>query len=213
LDPKGKHIKRTIAITITAIALLFSSIQLEGTDSSEPPDTPKLDFQNLICEIPEMTMDPFWGTKKELIGGGIGGEEITVSFKNQKKEVKNFDLPKWDILYPVVCPYYTQKYWVRHRGVDLISKKSNWVVAVQKGTIIFQGWNGGYGNQIKIDHGNGFITTYSHLSKFEWEVGKEVIPGIKIGEIGSTGHSTGPHLHFEILYKGIKIDPDIYLKK
>jgi murein DD-endopeptidase MepM/ murein hydrolase activator NlpD len=69
----------------------------------------------------------------------------------------------------------------------------------------------GYGQQIVIDHGNGFKTRYAHLSKILVKAGQSVKRGEKIGLVGSTGRSTGPHLHFEIIKGGVRVDPTLYL--
>jgi len=120
------------------------------------------------------------------------------------------NIPDIVVLPPIVCPHYTQYYKNYHRGVDLVNKKCNgndWVVAVNSGTVTFTGWLGGYGNRVEVDHGNGFVTTYSHLSAINTKVGEKVSVGQKLGVLGTTGRSTGIHLHFEVIYNGIKINP------
>jgi murein DD-endopeptidase MepM/ murein hydrolase activator NlpD len=74
------------------------------------------------------------------------------------------------------------------------------------------GWNGGYGNHVIIDHGNGFTTLYAHLTSIFVEPGMTVSQGQQIGTMGSTGNSTGPHLHFEVRYGGVPYNPASYLK-
>ena len=76
------------------------------------------------------------------------------------------------------------------------------------GSVTLAGWNGGYGNCIMIDHGNGYVTLYGHLSSISVSVGQTVSQGTTIGAVGSTGNSTGPHLHFEVLKNGTRIDPE-----
>lgn len=80
-----------------------------------------------------------------------------------------------------------------------------------KGTIEFAGLRGGFGNCIMIKHGNGFETLYGHLSKILVKVGQDVNIGQQIGNVGSTGRSTGPHLHYEIHRYGEKINPQSFL--
>ena len=74
------------------------------------------------------------------------------------------------------------------------------------------GWNGGYGNTILIDNGNGIKTRYGHASKLFVKVGERVKKGENIAAMGSTGHSTGPHLHFEILINGVRRNPLNYVR-
>ena len=84
--------------------------------------------------------------------------------------------------------------------------------AVAKGEVAFAGLKGGFGNCIILKHGNGFETLYGHLSKILVGVGQQIDIGQGIGNIGSTGRSTGPHLHYEIHHNGQKINPEDFLK-
>ncbi len=98
-----------------------------------------------------------------------------------------------------------------HPGVDLGADYGDPVHASAAGTIVANGWDGGYGIKIDIDHGNGYHTWYAHLSKADVEVGAHVYKGELIGEVGSTGYSTGPHLHYQIMKNGVAVDPTPYL--
>jgi murein DD-endopeptidase MepM/ murein hydrolase activator NlpD len=89
--------------------------------------------------------------------------------------------------------------WGRqHRGVDLAAPHGTPVVAAGAGVVVRAGEAGGYGNAVLIDHGNGYLTHYGHLSAITVEPGQRVAAGRQIGTEGATGHSTGPHLHFEV---------------
>lgn len=99
-----------------------------------------------------------------------------------------------------------------HTGIDIGAKNGSTVVAAEAGTVLRAGWNGGYGRYIVIDHGGGLSTLYAHNSKLVVEAGDKVTRGQKIAEVGSTGNSTGPHLHFEVLINGVQKDPMGYLK-
>lgn len=99
-----------------------------------------------------------------------------------------------------------------HQGVDLGSASSVTIVAADSGLVVYAGWaNGGYGNTVMIDHGNGFQTLYAHMSAINVSCGQSVGQGSAIGVMGSTGNSTGPHLHFEIRYMGMNDNPHNYL--
>lgn len=90
-----------------------------------------------------------------------------------------------------------------HRGVDLAGHTGDPIYASDAGTVMYAGWNTwGYGNLIVLDHGNGWQTWYAHLSDIYVVCGQQIYQGATIGAIGSTGHSTGPHLHFETRYNG-----------
>ncbi len=98
-----------------------------------------------------------------------------------------------------------------HQGVDLGSLSSNSILASDDGVVVYSGWaNGGYGITVMIDHGNGFQTLYAHMSYTTVSCGASVGQGAQIGVVGSTGNSTGPHLHFEIRYMGLNDNPHNY---
>jgi murein DD-endopeptidase MepM/ murein hydrolase activator NlpD len=104
----------------------------------------------------------------------------------------------------------TQPFWQYHPGIDIANVTGTPVVAADGGQVTFAGW-GEYGLYVEIDHGNGFTTVYGHLSQLQVKVGQQVRPGEGIGLMGSTGRSTGPHLHFEIREDGVPHDPMSFL--
>jgi murein DD-endopeptidase MepM/ murein hydrolase activator NlpD len=106
----------------------------------------------------------------------------------------------------------TQGYWFGHRALDIAAALGVPVYAADTGFVSFAGWTDvGYGRLVTIDHGNGFVTYYGHLSQINVVVGQAVRRGQLIGLMGSTGRSTGPHLHFEIRYGGALLNPGVYL--
>lgn len=113
-----------------------------------------------------------------------------------------------------VWPFYgvlTQFFHSYHPGIDIAKRTGN-IYAADSGTVIRSGWwQGGYGNAVQIDHGNGFVTTYAHMSKILANVDQKVEKGQPIGVVGSTGRSTGPHLHFTIQRNGAYVNPMQYL--
>lgn len=98
-----------------------------------------------------------------------------------------------------------------HQGLDIGANMGTTVTAAASGTILSAGWYGGYGNYILIDHGGGMSTGYGHLSRIFVSTGQQVQRGQAIGAVGSTGASTGPHLHFEVRISGKPTDPTAYL--
>ena len=105
-------------------------------------------------------------------------------------------------------------YWSggRHTGLDFAASGGTEVRAAQAGTVVLVGWQGSYGNRIEVEHADGTITTYSHLSGMGVGVGDRVAAGQAIGAMGSTGNSTGTHLHFEVIEpSGSFIDPGPWL--
>jgi murein DD-endopeptidase MepM/ murein hydrolase activator NlpD len=99
-----------------------------------------------------------------------------------------------------------------HTGIDLGGDVGEPVNATADGTVKVAGWDGGYGNLVEIDHGNGISTCYGHLSQIDVAVGQKVRAGQIIGKIGSTGRSTGPHLHYETRIDGEPVNPQKFLR-
>lgn len=100
----------------------------------------------------------------------------------------------------------------KHRGIDFAGKIGTELMAVAPGRVVSAGERVGYGTTVEIDHGLGFTTLYAHLSQALVTRGDWVRPGTVIGLAGSTGRSTGPHLHYEIRYKGVPFDPSKFVK-
>ncbi len=98
-----------------------------------------------------------------------------------------------------------------HKGLDIRAPMGAPVKATAKGNVHFAGVKGGYGNCIILKHGNGFETLYGHLSKIWVKAGQKIEIGQQIGNVGSTGRSTGPHLHYEVHKNGQRINPESFL--
>ena len=98
-----------------------------------------------------------------------------------------------------------------HPGIDFRGARGDEAKCTANGKVVFAGWYGGYGNCVRIAHANNFETLYGHLSHINVKVGQEVTAGQKVGEVGSTGHSTGTHLHYEIRKNGKAINPVKFL--
>ena len=100
-----------------------------------------------------------------------------------------------------------------HSGLDFRGPIGAPIHAAAKGTVSFVGRKSGYGNVVEVDHGNGVVTRYAHMSEFKSRVGEAVEAGHTIGAIGSTGRSTGPHLHFEVRVNGRAVNPRPFLER
>ena len=98
-----------------------------------------------------------------------------------------------------------------HAGIDFRASTGTPVLAAASGKVTFAGTNGGYGKMVEVDHGNGFSTRYAHLSHIGVAVGQSIGGGQRIGAAGSTGRSTGPHLHFEVRRGGSAVDPSRFM--
>lgn len=135
-----------------------------------------------------------------------------------QQEAKKVALPS---MRPVAAGWYSSNFGWRidpfsgqrafHEGVDFMAESGTPIYAAGGGIVVFSDTYAGYGNMIEVDHGNGLISRYAHASKRQVKVGDVVMKGQKIGEVGSTGRSTGPHLHFEVRHRGAAQNPEHYL--
>lgn len=161
----------------------------------------------------------------EPMGGPVESEEnledLSAYYENTLKV-----LDEKLSLVPVGMPYngeITSHFYYRsnpftrrgrefHSGIDIRGAKGDPAKTTADGVVSFAGYKGGYGYVVMIEHEEDFETRYAHLSKLKVKKGDKVNVGDVIGLIGSTGRSTGPHLHYEILYKGKKIDPKTFME-
>jgi murein DD-endopeptidase MepM/ murein hydrolase activator NlpD len=99
-----------------------------------------------------------------------------------------------------------------HTGLDFRASMGDPIRATANGKVVSSGWAGGYGRMVEIDHGNGLSTRYGHMSEIHVKVGDQIKIGQMIGAVGSTGRSTGPHLHYETRIDGEAVDPQKFLR-
>lgn len=99
----------------------------------------------------------------------------------------------------------------RHTGLDIGGKTGDAIWAAHDGRVIRAGWNGPYGNEVAVQHSSGLVTSYHHMSRIDVTLGRVVSAGTRLGSMGSTGNSTGPHLHFEVRINNKHTDPMPYL--
>lgn len=141
-----------------------------------------------------------------------GGENAGVDEGVSYDENAAYDVLKT----PVDTVYLSSGFGTRwgrlHRGIDLALPEGSPIYAADSGTVYFSGNGGGYGNMLKLDHGNGMQTYYAHCSRLIASEGQQVNRGELIALVGSTGNSTGPHLHFEVIINGSCTDPQSLLE-
>jgi murein DD-endopeptidase MepM/ murein hydrolase activator NlpD len=111
----------------------------------------------------------------------------------------------------VVVSGFGMRWGRMHEGIDIAASSGTPIRAAAAGTVIHAGWLGGYGNLVVVDHGNGLATAYAHASAILVGVGQQVTQGETVSLVGSTGNSSGPHLHFEVRVNGAAVDPLLYL--
>lgn len=123
---------------------------------------------------------------------------------------------------PVIGGVYNSNYGWRmdpfsgqhslHEGIDFAGAPGTPILAAAGGVVVYAEYHAGYGNMVEIDHGNDLITRYAHASKLNVKVGEMVLRGAKIAEMGSSGRSTGTHLHFEVRQRGVSVNPAQFLQ-
>jgi murein DD-endopeptidase MepM/ murein hydrolase activator NlpD len=99
-----------------------------------------------------------------------------------------------------------------HSGMDFRAPMGSEAHVTAPGTVVSAGWNGGYGRMVEVEHADGFTTRYGHLSKILVKKGQQLSAGDIVGKVGSTGRSTGPHLHYEERRNGEALNPSRFLK-
>ena len=140
-------------------------------------------------------------------GGGSSGGGSATSLSNLQWPVPSCTLITSRFGYRVAPTTGASTY---HGGLDVGAGMGASIVAAGAGDVIYAGENGGYGNCVMIDHGNGVVTVYAHMSSIGVSYGQYVTAGQYVGAVGSTGVSTGPHCHFEIRINGAQTDPAAY---
>lgn len=165
--------------------------------------------------------------QQEISAYKVEQAKIEAAIQEATNTTGNFDIQYTggEMLWPVAISgtYITSGYGVREHPIQGISKMHTGidignatygspVVAAADGVVTYAGWLGGYGNCVMINHGNGLVTLYGHGQKILTELHKEVKQGELIMEVGSTGNSTGPHLHFEVRVNGNSVQPLNYVK-
>ena len=182
---------------------------------------PVNDVSTMKMKLPETTSTELMGTVRLL----------ETQLKEQRNRLKKMtDVLQGRILKrnkaalkgrPVMHGYISSLYGMRrdpftgkhrmHQGIDFAAKKGTKVFAIGSGIISFSGKKGAYGNVVEVTHGKGIVSRYAHLSKMLVNVGERVAKGKEIAEIGSTGRSTGAHLHLEVLKEGKRENPNNYI--
>lgn len=200
----------------------------EKTTSEIPFETVKYDSNDYYRGQEKVTKEGKVGTlETETVYSEINGvaqepeivaQNVITPAVNEEIAVGTKELPKGyatgDFIRPTtgyISSYYGPRWGSFHYGIDIANSSGTAIIAADGGTVTKAKYEGSYGNMIIIDHGNGYQTAYAHLSKIGVHVGQKVDKGEWIGKMGSTGHSTGPHLHFEVRVNGVKKNPLNYL--
>ena len=151
----------------------------------------------------------------------LAKQELTDSLREELEEKQEIDSRTVNGIYLAVVPVtgrITSRFGAvesirdhTHKGIDIAATRGTPILATASGKVSFAGWSSGYGYLVKIDHGSGVETYYGHCSKLYVSAGDTVEAGDKIAAVGSTGNSTGNHLHFEIRLNGKQVNPQTYV--
>lgn len=153
--------------------------------------------------------------KKELVEETVIKEPVNriVVVGTKESPSRGTGSFSWPAVGGYISSYQGMRWGRLHKGIDIAGPSNLSILAADNGTVIYTGYNGGYGNMVKINHNNGMVTLYAHLSSIDVSVGQVVGKGQKIGVMGSTGNSTGTHLHFEVYKNGQLVNPTDFLKR
>lgn len=208
------QLKDQLQIDITQAASVITSLQSEINDNASvlseldsQESALQSQIQAKVKQLNEQKKAEEEANRNNNNGGNSGGNSGGSS------------VGTGNLVWPSYCTYITSRQGPRvhpitgeyknHGGTDIGASYGSAIYAADSGKVVSSsdGWNGGWGNYVMIDHGNGMQTLYAHMSSRAVSVGQTVKRGQTIGYVGSTGMSTGPHLHFEMYVNGARIDP------
>ncbi|MBL7058497.1 peptidoglycan DD-metalloendopeptidase family protein [Patescibacteria group bacterium] len=203
LPKTGISYKITNGDTLSRIAQLYNIDEEDIMTANGMDNANKLSLgQKIIIPNGEKR----YVTKTSSPYSGIQAIRDIVKPSNSKVK------PGVKMLWPTACHRITQYYSSRHTGLDIACSLGTPLYAADAGVVEYAGWGKGYGNQVVIDHGGGKKTRYAHASKLYVRKGQRVSKGEAVAAMGSTGWSTGSHIHFEVIINGVRYNPLSYIK-
>lgn len=192
------------------IKRLLDKIKKQYINSSSVKDIGEIKLNNKITYYKtDVSMDELKGVEyyaSSIINGHDDISAISFTIKGKEPEKSAPILSRGTI-----SSNFGQRWGKMHNGIDIAASLGTPIHCVLPGKVIYSGWEDGYGNVVKIENENNVVTIYGHCNKLFVKKGVYVEKGEKIGEVGSTGRSTGPHLHFEVRKNGTPQDPQDYL--
>ncbi|MGH8499058.1 MAG: M23 family metallopeptidase [Methylococcales bacterium] len=187
----------------------FSALPAMGGNPNDPFEEPHR-YEDLLQQVETFSMQ-------------MHDQELQLRTFSELLTTRAIELETFPAGPPVKRGWMTSLYGSRtdpfsgkrafHSGIDFAAKQGAEVVAVASGIVIWASRDGGYGKMVAIDHGDGYVTRYAHNKDLMVVAGERVEKGDTIARAGSTGHSTGPHVHFEVLRNGQKINPKKFVRK
>ena len=207
-------------------ALMFKQVKTESYNVTVPYDVRYVESSNYYVGTQIVQSNGVNGENKITADVTyIGDEEVAREIKEVEAvkapiskvvvrgtKPKPLPGPTGGFIRPVRGGYTTSRFGKGHRGLDLVVPYGTPIYASDGGTVIYAGFSGSYGNHVKLRHNDGFVTIYAHMSSIGVSNNEKVFQGQEIGKVGSTGNSSGNHLHFEILKNGVLVNPESYIK-
>lgn len=199
-------------------------MRLEASQLRQTEQVDSFDDQVLAIGGPEVSHYDFPPLSSHHLLSEL--DNMILQLENKQKQLtalesalvsRHIEEERYIIGRPLATGWLSSPYGVRkdpftnvptmHKGIDYAADIGTPVQATGAGIVAFSGTRSGFGRMIEIDHGAGIRTRYAHLQTLDVQVGDLVTRGVKIGEVGQTGRSTGPHVHYEVLHRGKQVDP------
>ncbi|MBE6067334.1 MAG: M23 family metallopeptidase [Clostridium lundense] len=194
------------------IKKLIDMVKEEAIKQSDVKEVEEVRLNSKITYLPKVVNSSEINDLAHYVSNIAVGHDNNWLIKFQVKGYKEGD--KWiPVSRGTISSSFGERWGRMHKGIDIAAPTGTPIYAVRKGRVIFSGWQDGYGKVIKIDIGEDTVIIYGHCSILNVNKDDLVDTGDKIGEVGSTGNSTGPHLHFEVRKDDVPQNPEPYLKK
>ena len=192
----------------TEVETKLQSLETMVADLETMKKDTDLELQNLEAKENELhdEVDKLMEEKSELLAVAETNTQ-SASSNTQAVSVQGSGEFGWPAVGGIITSYQGTRWGRYHKGIDISGVSDRSILAANGGTVIVAGWHDDYGNYVKIDHGNGYTTLYGHMASLNVSTGQSVSKGTKIGVMGSTGRSTGMHLHFEVHKNGSLVNP------
>lgn len=211
--PQRKKLKEYVnhfillIIILTSVFLNGNPVEASSLENKNVLDNKIVSSTNVVTDTLSLLMqsEDFLSSDKDIVYAFAN--PVTLNTTIPIPAIIGTGQLSWPIIGRI-----SQNFWIGHRAVDIAMDTGTEVHAADGGVVIYSGWKvGGYGYLIVIDHGNGFLTMYEHNSQLLVNVNDNVEKDQVISLSGSTGRSSGPHLHFEVRLNGIPVNPFLYL--